>query len=101
MEVKEAKSFSTSLSTDISGFSSFGTSQQQIVLREANLLGIGDSLSLGYSGAEATNDWNLSYTLPLNARNGTLSFAYKQGEAQSPYPAGFQRKRGDTGGSLC
>lgn len=78
VEVKEAKSFSTSLSTDISGFSSLGTSQQQVVLREANLLGIGDSLSLGYIDTEITHDWNLSYTLPLNAHNGTLSFTYNQ-----------------------
>ena len=80
VEVKEAKSFSASLSNNISGFSSFGTSQQQIVLREANVLGIGDSLSLGYIDTEITHDWNLSYTLPLNAHNGTLSFTYNQSE---------------------
>ncbi len=80
VEVKEAKSFSTSLSNDISGFSSVGTSQQQIVFREANVLGIGDSLSLRYIDTEITHDWNLSYTLPLNARNGTLSFTYNQSE---------------------
>jgi len=80
VEVKEAKSFSTSLSNNISGFSSLGTSQQQIVLSEANLLGIGDSLSVGYIDTEITHDWNLSYTLPLNAHNGTLSFTYNQSQ---------------------
>lgn len=80
VEVKEAKSFSASLSNVISGFSSLGTSQQQIVLSEANLLGIGDSLSVGYIDTEITHDWNLSYTLPLNPRNGTLSFTYNQSE---------------------
>lgn len=80
VEVKEAKSFSASLSNVISGFSSWGTSQQQVVLREANLLGIGDSLSLGYINTEITHDWNLSYTLPLNAHNGTLSFTYNQSQ---------------------
>jgi hemolysin activation/secretion protein len=81
VEVKEAKSFSASLSNDINGFSSWGTSQQQVVLSEANLLGIGDSLSVGYIDTEITHDWNLSYTLPLNAHNGTLSFTYNQSQA--------------------
>jgi len=81
VEVKEAKSFSASLSNNISGFSSWGTSQQQIVLSEANLLGIGDSLSVGYIDTEITHDWNLNYTLPLNAHNGTLSFTYNQSQA--------------------
>ena len=80
VEVKEAKSFSTSLSNNISGFSSLGTSQQQIVLSEANLLGIGDSLSVGYIDTEITHDFNVSYTLPLNPRNGTLNFTYNQSE---------------------
>lgn len=82
MEVKQAKSFSVSLSNDISGFSHLGISQQQIVLTEANLLGIGDSLSLGYSGTEGTHNWNVNYTFPLNARNGTLSFTYNQSQAE-------------------
>ncbi|BAY90745.1 MULTISPECIES: ShlB/FhaC/HecB family hemolysin secretion/activation protein [unclassified Tolypothrix] len=82
VEVKQAKSFSVSLSNDISGFSHLGISQQQIVLTEANLLGIGDSLSLGYSGTEGTHNWNVNYTFPLNARNGTLSFTYNQSQAE-------------------
>ena len=53
----EAKSFNASLSID-----SF---QRRVVLGEANLLGIGDSSSVGYSRTEATNDWDFSYTLPL------------------------------------
>jgi hemolysin activation/secretion protein len=71
----EAKSFNASLSID-----SF---QGRVVLGEANLLRIGDSLSVGYSRTEATNDWDFSYTLPLNARDGTLSFAYYQSETKA------------------
>jgi hypothetical protein len=56
------------------------------VLGEANLLRIGDSSSVGYSRTEATNDWDFSYTLPLNARDGTLSFAYYQSETKALQP---------------
>ncbi len=75
-----AQSFSTSLSFDTSLFSRLPTFQQKVVFSEANLLGIGDGLSVGYTHTEATNDWDISYTLPLNARDGTLSFAYSQSE---------------------
>ncbi len=75
-----AQSFSTSLNFDTSLFSPLPTFQQKVVFSEANLLGIGDGLSVGYTHTEATNDWDISYTLPLNARDGTLSFAYYQSE---------------------
>jgi hemolysin activation/secretion protein len=38
---------------------------------------------VGYSRTEATHDWDFSYTLPLNARDGTLSFAYYQSETKA------------------
>ncbi|MBD2016593.1 ShlB/FhaC/HecB family hemolysin secretion/activation protein [Microcoleus sp. FACHB-53] len=75
-----AQSFSTSLSFDTSLFSRLPTFQQKVVFSEANLLGMGDGLSVGYTHTEVTNDWDISYTLPLNARDGTLSFAYSQSE---------------------
>ncbi|WP_424100009.1 ShlB/FhaC/HecB family hemolysin secretion/activation protein [Moorena producens] len=78
VEVKEAQSFSTRLSTNNARSPSVSTFQRRIALTEANLLGIGDRLSVGYSNTDGSNGWNASYTLPLNPRNGTLSFAYSR-----------------------
>ncbi|NEO44111.1 MAG: ShlB/FhaC/HecB family hemolysin secretion/activation protein [Moorea sp. SIO4A3] len=78
VEVKEAQSFSTRLSTNNARSPSVSTFQRRIALTEANLLGIGDRLSVGYSNTDGSNGWNASYTLPLNPHNGTLSFAYSR-----------------------
>ncbi len=73
-------SSSTSPSMETSYFARVGTSQQEVVVEAANLLGRGDGLSVGYIHTEESNDWAVSYTLPLNDRDGTLSFAYAQSE---------------------
>ncbi|MEP0851893.1 ShlB/FhaC/HecB family hemolysin secretion/activation protein [Funiculus sociatus GB1-A4] len=76
VQVKEANSFSTPLSTNNGRSPSAGSFQRRVGLNEANLLGLGDGLSLGYTNTDGSNGWDASYTLPLNPRNGTLSFSY-------------------------
>jgi len=44
-------------------------------LQEANLLGLGDTLSVGYANTDGSNTINANYTLPINAHNGTVFFA--------------------------
>ena len=73
VQVDEARSWSTSLAFDNSRPPSVGTHQRQIFLREANLLGIGDSLSLGYTNSKGSDALSLGYTVPVNAEGGTLS----------------------------
>ncbi len=53
-----------------------GSFRRRIGLSEANLLGLGDGLSLGYNNSDGSNGFDASYALPLNPRNGTVSFAY-------------------------
>lgn len=74
------RTFNTSLSFDTSLFSKLQTFQQQVVFSEANFLKIGDSLSVGYTHTEQINSWDVRYTLPINTRDGTLSFAYSQSD---------------------
>lgn len=55
---------------------SVGSFERGLQLNQANLLGLGDGLSVGYTNTDGSNNVNASYTLPLNPRNGTLSLGY-------------------------
>ncbi|NEP58103.1 MAG: ShlB/FhaC/HecB family hemolysin secretion/activation protein [Symploca sp. SIO2G7] len=75
---READSFQSQLGANNGRSPSVGTFQRQVALTEANLLGIGDRLSVGYTNTDGSNGWDASYTLPFNPRNGTLRFAYSR-----------------------
>jgi len=76
IQVTEAKTFSTQLTLDNNRPPSVGTFQRGLQLNQANLLGLGDGLSAGYSNTDGSHNLNASYTLPLNPRNGTLNLNY-------------------------
>lgn len=76
VKVTEADSFSTQLTLDNQRSPSVGSFRRRINLSEANFLGIGDSLSLGYTNTDGSNGFDVSYSLPVNARNGKLIFSY-------------------------
>ena len=76
VQVTEAKTFSTNLTLDNNRPPSVGTFERGVQVNQANLLGLGDELSAGYSNTDGSNNVDASYTLPLNSRNGTLNFAY-------------------------
>jgi hemolysin activation/secretion protein len=77
VEVEEADPFrGSSLGSDNARSPSVGSFQRQADIRYGNVLGLGDGLAVGYSNTDGSNGLNTSYTLPLNPRNGTLSFSY-------------------------
>lgn len=76
INVTEAKTFSTQIIADNGRSPSVGTFRRRAQLNEANLLGVGDGLSLAYSNTDGSNGIDTSYTLPINSGNGTLSFNY-------------------------
>jgi hemolysin activation/secretion protein len=76
VQVTEAKTFNTQLVADNGRSPSVGSFRRRAQLNEANLLGLGDGLSLAYSNTDGSNGLDGSYTLPLNSRNGTLSLGY-------------------------
>jgi hemolysin activation/secretion protein len=76
VQVKEANTFSSQVTLNNARSPSVGSFHRGIGLTQANLLGLGDGLSVNYNNTEGSNAVDLSYTLPLNARNGTLSFSY-------------------------
>jgi hemolysin activation/secretion protein len=54
----------------------------QASLSQNNLTGNGDSLALSYGRSEASNIYDLNYTLPINPRNGTLKFQYSRSNSR-------------------
>lgn len=76
IKVTEADTFNTQIVLDNGRSPSVGSFRRQVQINEANLLGIGDSISLAYSNTGGSNTIDASYSLPLNPRNGTLTFSY-------------------------
>ena len=75
LSLQEADPFDLILSYDNFRSPSVGTDRRQVNLTHRNLVGYGDRLSVGYlntDGSDSLNDF--SYTIPLYASNGTLSF---------------------------
>ncbi|MEH2450669.1 ShlB/FhaC/HecB family hemolysin secretion/activation protein [Nostoc sp.] len=79
VEIEEADTFKLTTTLDNGRSPSVGSFRRGIDLQEANLLGLGDTLSVGYANTDGSNTINLNYTLPINARNGTVSFGFNQG----------------------
>ncbi|MGF1989425.1 MAG: ShlB/FhaC/HecB family hemolysin secretion/activation protein [Nostoc sp. ZfuVER08] len=76
VKVTEADSFSTQLVLDNQRSPSVGSFRRRINVNEANLLGLGDGLSVGYTNTDGSNGFDVSYSLPVNPRNGKLIFTY-------------------------
>ncbi|MBE9181158.1 ShlB/FhaC/HecB family hemolysin secretion/activation protein [Oculatella sp. LEGE 06141] len=75
VEISEADAFSGQIALDNGRSPSVGSFRRQASLTHANLLGFGDSLSIGYTNTDGSNGGDISYAIPINPRNGTLSFS--------------------------
>ena len=76
INVTEADSFNIFLTLDNGRSPSVGSFRRRIQLREANLLGIGDGLSIRYTNTDGSDGFDINYTLPFNSRDGTVQLAY-------------------------
>lgn len=86
--IKESKTFNTQLSLDNGRSPAVGSFRRQIQVSEANFLGLGDGMSVGYSNTDGSDAFDFNYTLPINSRNGTLSFSYGSSDSdviESPF----------------
>ncbi|MEG4977078.1 ShlB/FhaC/HecB family hemolysin secretion/activation protein [Microcoleus sp. K4-B3] len=75
VRVKEADSFSAEVFADNNRSPSVGSFRRGVRINQANLLGLGDGLEVSYANTDGSNEFNGSYTVPVNARNGTIGFA--------------------------
>lgn len=76
VQITEAKTGNVQLALDNGRSPGVGSFRRRIQVSEANLLGLGDSISASYSNTDGSNTFDTSYTVPLNARNGSISFNF-------------------------
>jgi len=77
VRVTEAKTFSAQIGVDNNQVPPVGSLRGSAKITEANLLGQGDALQVGYSYTRGSNDITFSYTLPVNPRNGAISLNFE------------------------
>jgi hemolysin activation/secretion protein len=74
--IEEAKTFKPQITLDNSRSPAVGSFRRVVQLTEANLLGLGDSISANYLNSDGSNSFDFNYTIPINPRNGTFAFDY-------------------------
>ncbi|MGK7891385.1 MAG: ShlB/FhaC/HecB family hemolysin secretion/activation protein [Leptolyngbyaceae cyanobacterium] len=82
VDIVEAPTTAASVTVDNARSPSVGSIQQRASLIQGNFLGFGDRLALGANQTEGSDGWNVNYAIPINARNGTLSFAYSNSASE-------------------
>ncbi|NEQ42045.1 MAG: ShlB/FhaC/HecB family hemolysin secretion/activation protein [Leptolyngbya sp. SIOISBB] len=75
VDVTEANSFDLGYALDNNRSPSVGTVRNQVRLTEANLLGLGDRISLGYNFTSGSDSFDTDYTIPLSPYGTTLRFS--------------------------
>ncbi|MBE9115559.1 ShlB/FhaC/HecB family hemolysin secretion/activation protein [Lusitaniella coriacea LEGE 07157] len=76
VEVTEADTLSLEAALNNGRSPNVGSFRRGVSFTEANLLGLGDSISASFFNTDGSNSLDLSYTLPINPRNGTVRFSF-------------------------
>jgi len=76
VQVTETNPLSATINLNNGRSPSVGTFRRGVQLTHADLLGQGDSLSVGYTNTDGSNGVDTSYTLPINPQNGTIRVSY-------------------------
>src|SRR5919202_1629702 len=76
LNVKEAQPLTAALIVENRDSPSVGSIRGTASLIDNDLLGFGDRLSADYGITGGVNSYNISYAIPLNPRDGTLSLSY-------------------------
>lgn len=74
--VEQNDGFNFTFFSDNDRSPSVGSIRRGVNLSQANLLGLGDRLSLGYNFTGGSDEFNVGYTVPINPKNGTLGFSF-------------------------
>lgn len=82
VSLKEAPAFHAAIAVENNQSPSIGSIQGSIEVSHDNVLGFGDRLSAKYGRTEGLDLYDINYTIPVNARNGTLSFRYNNGDSR-------------------
>lgn len=79
---RTADTFYTTLFTDNGRVPSVGSWRRGIAIGDENLFGFGDTAVGIYTNTEGSNEIELVYTIPLNARNGRLGLRFNATESE-------------------
>ena len=78
VDVTQASAFAASLRLDNQRVPSIGTDRRIVELSHGNFFGFGDRFNAVYYNTDGSNALDeLSYTIPVNAANGTVGFTYR------------------------
>ncbi|MBW4572456.1 MAG: ShlB/FhaC/HecB family hemolysin secretion/activation protein [Tolypothrix carrinoi HA7290-LM1] len=75
VKVVEADSFRTEFFVDNGRVPTVGSFRRGVRINENNLFGFGDRATAIYTNTDGSNTLDLSYSVPLNPRNGTLTLS--------------------------
>ena len=73
----EADSLHGDLSVDNGRSPSVGTVRRRATITQANLLGLGDGISLSYTNTDGSDSIEASYTIPIDSRNSTIGARFQ------------------------
>jgi hemolysin activation/secretion protein len=76
VNVEKNPTFTATLELNNYRSPTIGTFERRVQLTQANLLGLGDGLRVGYSNTDGSNGVDVDYTVPFNTHDGTVSFRY-------------------------
>jgi len=82
VNLKEAPAFHTEFGVENNQSPSVGSIQGNVSVSHDNLLGFGDRLAAQYGRTEGLDLYDINYTIPVNARNGTLSFRHNNDDSR-------------------
>lgn len=81
VDVREASPFQLGVGTDNYQSPSIGSEQLSIQAGYANLIGLGDRISAGYGITEGLDSFNVGFSIPVNALDGTFSAGYSNDDS--------------------
>lgn len=81
IKIEEANTDKIRIIADNSRNPSVGSFRRGLEIEKTNLTGLGDSLNLAYDNTDGSNAIDGKYTIPINPRNGTISFNYSNTES--------------------
>lgn len=82
IEVEETSPFETKLSFDNYRSPSVGEFQGTIETGYRNIIGVSDRAFAQYNLTEGFDAYSVGYAIPVNSKNGNLSFEYRNGDSK-------------------
>ena len=80
--VKEAPALHAEVFAENNESPSIGSTQIGVSIADDNLLGFGDRFNFDYGITEGLNIYDISYAIPVNSNNGTVSFRYNNSDSR-------------------